>query len=95
MIALKEKPGELFKVNVWLGEDSLKLKSKWTREVGREEKFEMALHETNRQLESQQMELYHANQWACQAQMENRRIFVELAIKSRLYKKVTQKIVRN
>ena len=37
MITLTEKPGDLFKVNVWLREDSLKLKSKWTGQVGREE----------------------------------------------------------
>ena len=35
---------------------------------------DMARYETNRQLESQQMELYHANEWASQAQMEHRRI---------------------
>ena len=46
---------------------------------------DMAPHETNRQLESQQMELDHANQWACQAPMENRRTFEEEAMKSRLY----------
>ena len=37
MNTLKKKPGELFKVDVWLREDSLKLKSKWTGKVGREE----------------------------------------------------------
>ena len=35
MITLKEKPGELFKVNAWLREDSLKLNSKWTGKVVR------------------------------------------------------------
>ena len=45
----------------------------------------MALSETNGQLESQQVELYQANQWASQAQTENRRIFEELMMKSRLY----------
>ena len=34
MITLKEKPGELFKVNAWPREDSLKLKWKWTGKVG-------------------------------------------------------------
>ena len=46
--------------------------------------YGMVLYKTNRQLESHQMVLYHANQWASQAQMENRRMFEELAIKSRL-----------
>ena len=30
------------------------------------------------------MELYHASQWASQAQMENRSLFEELAMKGRL-----------
>ena len=34
MITLKEKPGELVKVNASLREDSLKLKWKWTGKVG-------------------------------------------------------------
>ena len=46
---------------------------------------DVALFETNIQLESKQMELYHANQWACQAQMENPRIFEESMMKRRLY----------
>ena len=37
-------------------------------------------------LESKQSELYHdKNQWACQVQMENFRMFEELITKSRLY----------
>ena len=31
---------------------------------------DVALHETNRELESQRLELYQANQWADQAQRE-------------------------
>ena len=42
-----------------------------------------AIYQTNRQLESQQMELFYANLWASQA--ENRRRFEELAMKSSLY----------
>ena len=38
IVTLKEKPGELFKVNAWLREDPLKLKWKWTGKVG-ENKF--------------------------------------------------------
>ena len=41
-ITLKQKPGELFKVNVRLREDSLKLKSKWTGKVLREQIPDMA-----------------------------------------------------
>ena len=44
-----------------------------------------AMSGMNSQLESQQSELHHANQWACQAQMESRRMFEELTTKSRLY----------
>ena len=34
-----------------------------------------AMYDINSKLESQQSELHHANQWACQAQMESRRMF--------------------
>ena len=37
----------------------------------------MAPYETNRELETQQMEPYHANQWASQAQMERSRLYQE------------------
>ena len=36
-------------------------------------------------LNHKRSELHHANQWACQAQMESRRIFEEFTTKSRLY----------
>ena len=85
MITLKEKRRELFKVNVWLKEDSLKLKWQWKGQVGRGEIL-IWLYMSNRQLESQQMELFQANQWANQAQMANRRRFEELMMKSRLYR---------
>ena len=64
---------QLFKENAWLREGSGRRNS------------DMALYETNRQVESQLMELYHVDQWAGQAQMENHRIYEELAMKSRLY----------
>ena len=39
----------------------------------------------NSQIESQQSQLHHANQWTCQAQMESRRMFKELTAKTRLH----------
>ena len=85
MITLKEQFGEVFKVNVRLkrriSEDEVEMDRKsWERRNS-----DMAPDENNRQLESQQMELDHANQWACQAPMKNRRILEEEAMKSRLY----------
>ena len=44
-----------------------------------------AMYDTNSQPESQKTELHHANQWACQAQMESRSKFEELTMKRRLY----------
>ena len=44
-----------------------------------------AMYGINSQLESQQPGSHHANQWACQAQMESRRMFEELTTKSKLY----------
>ena len=38
----------------------------------------------NSQIESQQSQLHHANQWTCQAQMESRRMFEEFTTKRRL-----------
>ena len=56
--ALKKKQNELCKVNVQLRKDYRK---SW-------EKTEMALYETNQQLESQTLELHQTNQWADRAQ---------------------------
>ena len=44
-----------------------------------------AMYGMNSQRESQQSELHHANRWACQAQVESRRMFEELTTKSRKY----------
>ena len=44
-----------------------------------------ALYETNRELESQRLELYPANQWADQAQREKMNLCGELEMRSRLF----------
>ena len=44
-----------------------------------------ALNETNQQLESKRLELYHADQWAYQAHMEDNRLFGEVTTKNRTY----------
>ena len=36
-----------------------------------------AMYGINSQLESQKTELHHVHQWACQAQMESRRMFLK------------------
>ena len=47
---------------------------------------DIALYETNQQLESQRLELCQANQWADQAQRQNIRLFGELSTKSKISK---------
>ena len=46
---------------------------------------DMALHETNRELESQNMELYQANQWTDQAPREKINSSRELEMRNRLF----------
>ena len=85
-ITLKEKPGELFKANVWLRENFSEAEMERDMMIwDRSNSDWAALYETNSQLESQKTELHHANQWACQAQMESRRMFEEFMVKSILY----------
>ena len=47
---------------------------------------DIALNETNQQLEPQRLELYQANQWPDQGQRESCRLFGELSTKNRIYK---------
>ena len=47
-------------------------------------KSDMALHETDQELESQRLELYQANQWADQAQREKMNLCGEMEMRSRL-----------
>ena len=54
--------------------------------------FVFAFSETNREVESQRLELHHAKQWADHAQRENSGLFAELAQSA---KKITQNIVKN
>ena len=46
---------------------------------------DIALYETNQQLESQRLELHQVNQWADQARGANSRLFGELSTKHRIY----------
>ena len=63
----KRKPNELFKVNVQQrrsSEAEVEMDGRsWERRNS-----DIAIYETNQQLESQRLELYQANQWADQAQ---------------------------
>ena len=52
-----------------------------------------AMYGINSQLESQQSELHRAHQWACQAQIESRRMFEELTTKKAYFiKRVAPRI---
>ena len=46
---------------------------------------DIALYQTNQQLEAQSLELYQASRWADQAQRENSRSFGELSTQNRIY----------
>ena len=46
---------------------------------------DIALHETNRELESQRLELHQADQWADQAQREKISLFGELDMRNRIF----------
>ena len=51
----------------------------------------IALHETNRELESQRLELYQANQWADQGQRERVYLFGELEMRNRIFQEKSRK----
>ena len=46
---------------------------------------DVAVYETNRELESQRLEPYQANQWADQAQREKINLFGELEMRNRIF----------
>ena len=54
------------------------------KETGKK-KFWPALYETNREVESQRLELYQAHQWADQSQREKINLCGELEMRSRLF----------
>ena len=48
---------------------------------------DVALYETNQQLESHRLELYQANQWTDHAHRDHIKLFEELNTKNRITKK--------
>ena len=62
----------------------LKLKRTWKQEKREKRSSDMALFETNRELESQRLELYQGHQWADQAQRERINSCGELEMRNRL-----------
>ena len=75
----------LFDKIAQLEDDYLKLKRTWKQERKREKRSsDMALFETNRELESQRLELYQGHQWADQAQRERINSCGELEMRNRL-----------
>ena len=58
---LKNKQHELFKVNVLLRKDSLRLRWKWTEKVGRGDILILLNMKPNQQLESQRLKFFQAN----------------------------------
>ena len=70
MSAWSSKLNWLFKENAQLREDCLRLKAYMDMRNGEQRNSDIASMKTNRELESQRMELYQANQWADQTQRE-------------------------
>ena len=68
-----------------LRKDYLKLKPMWRLEDGNRKGSEMALYATDRELESQRLELHQANQCADQPQRENINLCGELEMRNRLF----------
>ena len=86
MITLKEKPRELFNVKAKLREKPSEAELERGRMIRDKRNSDWAaVYGTNSLPESQKSELHHVNQWACQSQVESRRIFEELTTKSRRY----------
>ena len=56
-------------------EDQLRLKLREIGLLGTRNSDAATIYGMNSQLQSQQSELHHANQWACQAQMESRKMY--------------------
>ena len=85
MPTFKKKQNGLLNENVQLREDDLRVRLKLTAEVWKEENSDIALDETNRQLVSQRLELYQADQWPDQAQREKICLFGKLITRNRFY----------
>ena len=91
MPTFKKKQNGLLKENVQLRENDLRVRLKWTAEVRKEENYDIALDETNRQLVSQRLEPYHAYQWADQAQRAKICLFGNLIARNRSYQEIRAK----
>ena len=88
---MKRKQNELFKVNVWLKEDYLRMRFEMDRGSWERRNSDIALYETNQQFESQRLALYQANQWTDHAHRDHIKLFEELNTKNRIYQEKTFK----
>ena len=89
MITLKEKPRELFNVKAKLREKPSEAEMERDRMIWDKRNSDWAaMYGINVQLESQLSELHRANQWACEAQMESRRMFEDLRRKVDFIKRI-------
>ena len=66
-------------------DDYLKLKRTWKQESGKREVVMWPFMKTNRELESQRLELHQAHQWTDQAQGERINLCGEMEMRSRLF----------
>ena len=84
--SLKRKLIMLLKENAQLRQDYLRRRQNRTEENGKESTLILLFMKTSRQLESQRMELYLANQSTDQAQREKSWLFEELGMRNRAWR---------
>ena len=93
MPALRRKLDELVREHVQLRtDDYLRPRQKWTEEIVNKEMLRLLSVKTNRQLESQRLELYQANQWADQAKRKDL-LIGELDMRNTIFQEEHAKIL--
>ena len=87
MSTLSRKLNRLFKENAKLRKNIWGWSTNWTKRNWEQRYAVIALYATNRELESQRLELYQANQWADQDQVQREKIHScgELGMRNRIF----------
>ena len=80
-----EELNKLFLVKIQFREDETRLSTTWRSTILERRNSEYALFESQRELESQRLQLLEANQWADQAQRERIHLCSEVEMKNRLH----------
>ena len=80
-----EELNKPFLVKIPLRENFTRLSTTWRSKILERRNSEYALFESQRELESQRLQLLEDNQWAEQAQRERTHLCVELVMKDHLH----------